>query len=1004
MFFGLFSKRAILEFRGPPRSGEEFVMGTFPKAEKLFVKRQPDIIVQLTPIFEPNSCTMVFQERNPFITYKNYGEHKKNKISFINVSDFSIVSNLVDKGYSVINTFCNDSQYVISANAVNYPNFHQINQSFFDQQPKTLYVSTHRNTLCNYQSLNLIQKLKYKVIPFCIIFVILGLISFSVPIPVHSEEGRISEFTIWFTNQFGMPITKRSRKFQNISSQVNEVLKQYFAYGSKREKQLCATLKAVISSPDEYNFYKLIIDEVSMNIYQITILYVQLINDPLDFKATVPGTILKVNGSDDATPVNADLIFRKKQHPIAQFNITVDQQPVTVRLTVGDKNTLPFGRQSMQIYRFNTAHSTLFRTGIKIKASHVSFVQLMKTIYERLDYNALCVYASDGSDVEPIVRFAIPELTEYIDSLIEDYAHSLTENENKGKSFTHGKFRVELTTITIECTVYLVIFAFDASSCIIRSSEATFNAIMSMLISYHHRKLERKADVSSLGRVSTLWSKSQVFALVECIGSPSNFFGSTGTIFGKRIDQQAIDYMLSHTIHQLTWKNIAGKNDFFTQLVSAAWIEERRVWISLTGMRFVDKFRGEQVYTYLVQDITKMFGNGIIDSPEHLEALLAAAWIGFRRITSKDFRIHFRQSITKDLFGEMPPPTFSSLTRQVEKNVLDRYTKSRVYMSHIFSKDGRPVIISSIPNKNNAFYFFKDNALLQALPLCIKEQLEPITEEQNQDTRVILIDIERQTSFELKMPQFHSHSEASFKSWRLPQKLANKPSVVSKLRQIATMMYQKDQEEFLFKISDAFQYGQASFLTRVKMPSFFSLYICNIQLSGNILSIVFLSIVETNRNCSWAAQLSHSMDVLSPTAHIFTWIFEDSESPDCIFSTQPSGQVPARINWTTVKRNVLPCYRAQLTEQFKAKKVDIALQIKFEETRWYILRGKTTKKGTVIGIGLQIPNDVVPSDVRPQRKLQKIAALERAMQRLCDECNADLTLFERRVKEIREEQ
>ena len=1004
MLFGLFSKRAILEFRGPPRSGEEFVMGTFPKAEKLFVKRQPDIIIQLTPIFEPNSCTMIFQEKDPFITYQNKGEYIENKISFINVSDFSIVSNLADKGYSVSNTFCDDSQYVISTNYVNYPNFYEINQSFFYQQEKTLYVSTHRNTLCNHQSIHILIEIKYKVIPFCIIFVILALISFSIPIPVHSEEGRASEFTIWFSNQYGMPITKRSRKFQNIKTLVNDVLKNYFAYGSKKEKQICVTLKAVISSPDEYNFYKLIINEVATNIYQITILYVQLINDPLDFKATVPGSILKINGSDAAIPVKADLIFRKKQHPVAQFNITVDKQPVTVKLTVGDKNTLPFGRQSMQIYRFNNAHSTLFRTGIKIKASHVSFVQLMKTIYERLDYNALCVYASDGSDVEPIVRFAIPELTEYIDSLIEDYAHSITENENKGKSFTHDKYRVEITTITIECTVYLVIFAFDASSCIIRSSEATFNAIMSMLISYHHRKLERKADVSSLGRVSTLWSKSQVFALVECIGTPSNFFGSTGTIFGKRIDQKAIDYMLSHTIHRLSWKNIAGKNDFFTQIVSAAWIDERRVWISLTGMRFADKFRGEQVYTYLVQDITKMFGSGIIDSPEHLESLLAATWIGFRRVSTKDMRIHFRQSVARDLFGEIPSPSFSTLTRQVEKNVLDRYIKTRVYLSHIFSKDGRPVIIGSIPNKHNSFYFFKDKALIETLPLCIKEQLEPITDEQNQDTRVILIDIDRQTSFELKMPEYHSHLGVSFKAWSLPQKLVNKAIVVNKLRQIATMMYQKDQEEFLFKVSDAFQYGQASFLTRVKIPSFFNLYICNIQLSGNILSIVFISIMETNRNCSWAAQLSHSMDVLSPTAHIFTWVFEDSESPDCIFSTQPSGQVPARINWTTVKRNVLPCYRPQLSDQLKAKKVDIALQIKFEETRWYILRGKETKKGSIIGIGLQIPNDVVPSDVRPQRKLQKIAALERAMQRLSDECNADLTLFETRVKEIRDEQ
>ena len=132
--------------------------------------------------------------------------------------------------------------------------------------------------------------------------------------------------------------------------------------------------------------------------------------------------------------------------------------------------------------------------------------------------------------------------------------------------------------------------------------------------------------------------------------------------------------------------------------------------------------------------------------------------------------------------------------------------------------------------------------------------------------------------------------------WVPPEAIAKKTAVIEKLWLIASLFYKNDSNLFLSNVSDAFKYGQASFTARVTDPRFFRLFIVNIQLTNNILSIFFMNIDATNRKCNRASAASQAMDAVSPYAHIFTWSFEDTDTPDCIFSNQPYGQAPVRFN------------------------------------------------------------------------------------------------------------
>ena len=79
------------------------------------------------------------------------------------------------------------------------------------------------------------------------------------------------------------------------------------------------------------------------------------------------------------------------------------------------------------------------------------------------------------------------------------------------------------------------------------------------------------------------------------------------------------------------------------------------------------------------------------------------------------------------------------------------------------------------------------------------------------------------------------------------------------------------------------------------------------------------------------------------------------------------------------------------------------IQMRFEETRWYIIRGLKTETA-FNGVCMQVPNDNIPSEIRPSRKLQHLRNIDTKVHELAKVCNIDLTEFDEKMETIREDQ
>ena len=1000
MFSFLFSRRLILEFKGPLAIGRSFVKANFKESKKLFNRWKPHIIVQTTPFNNNKHCEMTVKTNFNYKTYVNNGKFIENKVALVQITDFTLYSRLVDRGYAVTNSFTPDAHYFIT-NGENekFKNFQKSNFSsdFTDDYVK-LYVKTSKNILCNHPSTNIIKNVKRTVLPILIFIVIVSIIVFSLPLNIKPLNNKENSFTIFCVNQNGRPITRPTMPKSQFTAKAEEIIRKYLASKAKKEKQATFSIDTTVDEHGEYKFLKMIIDELAHNVYQITILWYKIHNEPLKFESSVPGTTMRKDGRDEIVAVDSHLIFSSDKHPVTRIDFEVDEKPCSVEIKAGDKKHLPFGQQSLHVFEIGALHDVLLRAGIKTKASNIAFIQLMKSMHDRLDYKALCVAAIDNDEVDILVKFVVPGLKTFVDDLIEKYK-SYKGINNYQESMNYKKFRVEMQIIRIELTIYIIIFAIDASTSIVRSAERYFNSSISVIISYFHNKLKRKNDASIHGKVSSLWRATDVFAYIECIGSPTTLSHSFGKIFGTKIDQRFLDEIIDNSVYKLTWKDAVKNDTTLKQIIMPVWFGKERKWLSISGKTTVDVLTQQNVYNYIFQDVTEYYSEGILNNYDLLIGLLIGSWLHLHYVDNS-FNIHARASLTEEMDGEIPPSSFSTLLRQSDKKILNKYLTDVNLMAYLFTRDGRPIFAITVPrNNNNGFFFFKKKGIESITRVFIQQELGAHSYDKWHGNKLLLIDIMSQTSFEMNIPkQIRFNSE----NYKIPAELKDKTLVKQKLLNIVSLLYDKsDKETFFDKLAIAFQYGKSSYIARIKTRQFFDYFICNMQLTNGILSIFIFSISTTNKKCQRAADISNSVEIMSPSSRIFSWIFDDAVSPDCIYSSQPYGQALVHINWTTIQRNVIAFYRKGITKQLKEGKVDIAIQIKFDETRWYFMRGNRTEHG-FIGICMQVPNDCVPADVRPLRKLKKIDHLANIVTKLLDVVDVDASNFYRRVKEIKD--
>ena len=90
-----------------------------------------------------------------------------------------------------------------------------------------------------------------------------------------------------------------------------------------------------------------------------------------------------------------------------------------------------------------------------MQPSYEQFVSLMKLIHVRLDYKCTCVFSLEYNVLTTYARYCVPELNEYIDTLVEDFAKHgtvdtfqeirATTTSSSESASTHSRSRTRAT-------------------------------------------------------------------------------------------------------------------------------------------------------------------------------------------------------------------------------------------------------------------------------------------------------------------------------------------------------------------------------------------------------------------------------------------------------------------------------------------------------------------------------------------------------------------------------
>ena len=409
IFRFLFARYFTVQITVPWLDHERFVHENFKTAKRISKVKFPDIDISNVP-FTGDQCMMMERPMQHTIL-KNTGDSTKNQISLINFNDSFTIADLVRSGYKIVTQFDKKSEYIITTekNRI-FENFKISNLSFFDQK-RPIFIKSSVYKLCHKHTqiwLNFITKI---LLPTMIFIVLLRLFVCNF-IPLNIKPIHADSFAIWFITGSGRNLTPMNISMITKEPRIRQKINNFVQMNKSSPKDDYVSTINISSSPTIYNNYKIVIRRVCKGVYQVTVMRFEIKNETIDYKTSVSGSVLRLDDRDLPQNIDAELIFHKNEYPNVRYKFDVDSNPCELDISTNSTKGVPFGVQSVEVYRINCLHMSIFKEGIKMQPSYEQFVSLMKLIHVRLDYKCTCVFSLEDNVLTTIARYCVPELNE----------------------------------------------------------------------------------------------------------------------------------------------------------------------------------------------------------------------------------------------------------------------------------------------------------------------------------------------------------------------------------------------------------------------------------------------------------------------------------------------------------------------------------------------------------------------------------------------------------------
>ncbi|EAY07662.1 hypothetical protein TVAG_273460 [Trichomonas vaginalis G3] len=672
-------------------------------------------------------------------------------------------------------------------------------------------------------------------------------------------------------------------------------------------------------------FYKIVLKNIGSGITQCNVFHV--ITHCLDspYHVTVPGSIYFLTYDNIRKSLVADVELDKDLNPSVSFNMVIDRHPCHLTIRPGSDKQIAFGRQSMEIGRFMGIHYEIFKNGVTSKPNFSKYVEILRESYQRLNYSAIGVYIVQNNETVPVCLFSQDWLRPELDILISKLDKSQVINGVTART-SLSQVRITMHTIVVEETTYLMVFAADISSSILRSIIELIQTITSLITIHHHTQICTRELSTDFTHISHVVDTSKKLCIFETIDD--ELIWSQGYLYDRKFNKEMFNAIKTRTFEALQMKVGECKS-----IVVPMWESSNdRRFINICARKSYSNIHNCEVVTFIALDVSNEYNSGIFDNFKLMNGIIFGVLHDMSRVRGDDFTIETSPPIKRYL-GEIPSSDFSVITNLTESKQLNSFIERKQSEVRIIKSNGLPFIVETVPLGNNGdFAFYPAKPLMKAIPQFLNMFFSVQNEKISRKIRLSFFDISRDEFLDIEMLSY----PAPDVEWESPEELNDSPSIRKHILNISGTFYGHKCITFLQCVNDCFKFGKSSSVVYVHDDSSVKPFLVQCQYSHGILTIVLFSIEEENNVLVHAMQVMNVLDGVNCTGHIFMYRFVPHITADGIFVSPPSGMYPILFSESSFRHIYMPHQANILSQQIQTGRVEMALLLKYDIPRWYI--------------------------------------------------------------------
>lgn len=1001
----------------------------------------PNINVENNSEQKFNSNCFVNYQIKLYVYERNEINPENKAVTLLNINNQNIIYKYLKLGFEISAKDVSHSNYIITTVKSNINNFHFSNITKFHDK---VSINSKSSIYCNQKMpIKSIQYIKYVISPILIIFIMLSL--FFKITPLADKYISSPDFTFFYMTKQGHVLTPLSRKLPKSVKRFVKNIKEF----PKSE----GTIHEIYTN-DNQEIYQIILQNVSDNIVQCSILRSSIERNDIDCEMRDDGVVYTIDDTDERYMTDAKLTFKSDGPHSITVDLNIEQKPVSIKIDPKDIFDISLGRQSNEISKFIEIQLSLFRQGIASKPNRSNFINFLQTAKSKLDYKGLALFIMEGPNKATIIKFCDNnEIKERVTQFEQDFYDEKIQTDDVSK-FNIGAYRYGVHTISIQRSRYLIVLVIDSKTNIMRSLEFNFHAILSMLVTYNHNKLNKYISEGHNLRAERIWFKNITVAEYE----EDKYSWSVGNLYGTPITKEEAD-----EIYMRTGEAMKDMESPYKAFVVPMWEtpSSRRI-LEIASKYTVCKISNKKVVTFIARDVTDIYGDGIYNNSQLQTRVLGAVMLHATRVSGKDLNLEVRNT-SKSFLGEIPAASFSSLTFITDSKILKEFSTKIHKTIRLIKKRGDSVVASTIPLGEDGDFLilpqktygkaltnikmYKQNANNNekiSLRSMSRRKYSDVKsdDETNKHFSWIVDSAEEEVQHRLNMSNGNfirnNNSTVGFNSQfssgdiidgknevrvslmdlsqdtffdiniALKKRKNNKPDIPElsysprcekHLQMITGPIYIRDINNFYKCVSDAFKYGHSAILINMHERSSVRPFLIYAEHNHDVLSIVMLSIEDENYIANKASAVMVAMDAVNPTHHIFPWRFQFIETTDCIYSVTPSGPHPAMFSKSSMVHMVFDDQRRHLVASLESGYVDMFILIKYEEARWYILRGQRVGD-EIHGMNVLAPYGSIPIFLKPETIRKFANSLLKKFKDLSEKISFDIHEFEESIHKL----